>query len=137
MDRTAAVRRALSADIAPFELAEVCDAEWLARFPGGFSPMPNIDAGDVLEICPERIVTHGAALLDEQFEEFCRAIHTWQDASAMDYALQLAPDLIVAKFMVDHPSAGRSLSLVAQYVGIPLPEFLGAGRGEPVTLHVD
>jgi hypothetical protein len=137
IDRPAEVRRILVDGIAPFELRESCDEEWLATYPGGFGPMPTIESGDVLRICVERIVAHGGALLDDQFKAFCQAIHAWQSASAMDYALELAPDLIVAKFMQDLPSAGRVLSLVAMYVGIPLVEFLGAGRGEPVTLHVD
>lgn len=137
IDRLAEMRRILSDGIAPFKLSEVCDDEWIARFPGGFGPMPSIDSGDVLEICPERILRHGGALLDDQFKAFCQAIHAWQNASAMDYALQVPADLIVAKFMQDLPSAGRVLSLVSQYVGIPLVDFLGAGRGESVTVHVD
>lgn len=137
IDRHAEVRRILADGIAPFALQECCDDAWLATHPGGFGPVPKIESGDVLRVCVDRIVAHGRALLDEQFKAFCQAIHAWQGVSAMDYALQLPPDLIVAKFMQDAPSAGRVLSLVAQYSGVPLVDFLGAGRGEAVTVHVD
>jgi hypothetical protein len=124
----------LADGIAPFELQEVCTDESL---PGGFGPIPRIDAGQVLQVDPDRIVRHGRHLPDPQFRAFCQAIHAWQNGSAMDYTLQLSPDLIVLKFMQDQPSAAQVLTQVAESAGIPLAEFLGAGRGEPADLHLE
>lgn len=126
MDRRAEVLGTLSDGIAPFVLREVCSPEWLETYPGGFAPLAPIEAGNVIEVCPERIVAHGEALLDDQFRAFTRAIHAWLDHSAMDLSLQLPADLVVAKFLQDFPSAAHVLTLVASFVDIPLDRFLGA-----------
>ena len=133
LDRREVALDALTNGIAPFVLSENCDETWLNQYPGGFGPMPPIEDENVLKVCIDRIVEHGRALLDDQFRAFCEAIHAWQDHSAMDYALQLPPDLVVGKFMQDFPAATAVLSAVAAYAGLPLFEFLGAGRGEHIT----
>lgn len=133
MDRRAELLRILSENIDPIALHEICSEGWLANYPGGFGPAPLIDAGNVLEICPERILACGEAVLDIQFMAFCEAIRAWQHHSAMDYALQLPPDLIVAKFAQDFPAAALVLSLAASHAGLSLFMFIGAGRGAPET----
>lgn len=127
MKREELVTDILNWDLTPgYSVVERCDGDWLADHGGGFAPISAVDDGDVFEICPEQIVKVGSHLEHDEFVAFVEAIRTWQRRTLGEFALRLAPDLIVAKFCQDFPDAGQLLSSVADRNGMDLVRFMGA-----------
>jgi hypothetical protein len=112
-----------------YDLVEIDEPGWLASHAGGFSPIGNISDGDQYEVNIARIVHVGRHLDHDEFTAFVEAIRTWQRRTLGEYALGLAPDLIVAKFCQDQREAGSILRSVAKRRDLELVAFFGADHG--------
>lgn len=130
MNRSDAALRIISAG--PTDSASVRRNDspaFAGQYPGGFAPITKVAEGDYLDFSPDHVAMIGTDLSDRQFERLCQAIRCYQQATIVNFAIQLPPDLIVQAFADDQPDNATVLAVTAHRFRMPLVRFLGADRG--------